>query len=730
MKILIRLSVLFLTLSFSGNIVAEDYKEYAQEIRNEVWAWDNPEFKNYTLPDEYKNESAVILAHREEISAVSKKRLRYNFMMGPSINRELYFTDIDRVMVKINDKVALEKYSEISFKEEDKIRGVMRSNTFRSVIGIRIIKPDGSIQDINVDDEAVAVTEGKKDKEEYRKLAVPGLQVGDIIDYFFCDRMELETKNVGIQRFPFYAEYPILSYSVHCEISKKLTVEYATMNGAPDFVRSTDDDNDFVLDVVKTNIPKTEASRWTSFYRDLPVIRMAILNNGSKLIYKPGSARKAGIYKRGDNLDTFAIVDDAWNNSLVPIPFNYPVINKIKKVIKEYQNQHPDITQEELADYIYDACHFYTWLEDIYSHNFHRILSTLLKDFKIPQEDMWVTYKYGARMSDIVTAYDLEHYIKVNNRYYFYPYSLYQTPYMLHPSYQGEDGYITSATTLIKNKIKNKEVTEKNIILPQTTSEENKALSVMKVTLSADDSSLLIIDRQEERSGSLKEDMQALLGSYEVWDKTMRKRLQVTKTLEEEMQENKRERKYIDEMKTRFEQRRKEQKDSVKVEIDRFHGIEPKDVSTYELSALGITPDAPNMLYSATYSLDGLVKKAGKNLILDAGKLIGAQWIPDASDRARTINVYLPTPRMYAQEIEIQIPENYKVQGLEKLNTGIENEYASFRATATLEGSVLKIHAEKNYRSAFIPVAEWKKLIAMLEKANEFYSQSVVLSPL
>ncbi|MDR2056719.1 MAG: DUF3857 domain-containing protein [Dysgonamonadaceae bacterium] len=736
-KRLIYSLLLFFAAGVSGNMAADDYADYAREIRNEIWAWDKPEFKNYALPDEYQKESAVILAHHQEIKALSKNKLRVNLSLNFSMNRELYYTNIDRQTVKINDQVALEKYSEIAFKEEAKTQGAMRSNEYRLVVGIRIIKPDGSIKEVDVDDEAVAVTEGKKDKKAYQKLAVPGLQVGDVLDYFFCNRLELETQNVGIQYFPFYDQYPVLTYSVHCEISRKLTVEYASMNGAPDFVRSTNEDKDIVLDVARKNLPKIESARWTSFFRDLPALRINILNNASKNIYKPQSARKDGIYKRGDNLEKQHLLDDAINfvrqaDQPVKLKLRTQILMKVKKLTKNYQKQHPDISQEALADYIYDAINFHIRsLSSSYPVYFPVLYKELLKDFKIPGESILAVNKYGPRMSDMITDDDLAYGFGVNSqRYYFYPYSLYQTSFDIPYAYQGEEAYIYAATTLKGSKLKYIDVTDHDIRLPQTRSEDNKSASVMKVTFAPDDPSTLNIDRRTEYSGQLKLDVQRLLGSYEEWDKEMRKRLQIEKTMEEEMQDDRHDRKYVDDMKAVFEKRRNDQKDSVKVEIEHFHDLPPKEISTYELSALGITPDRPNAQYSVAYSLDGLVKKAGKNLILDAGKLIGSQWTPDANDRLRTMNAYIPTARMLIWEIEIQIPENYQVQGMEKLNKSEENACASFRSTASLEGNILKISAEKNYRTSFVPFTEWNKLIEVMDKTNEFYSQSVVLTPI
>jgi hypothetical protein len=724
------------TICFCGNIYSDDYAEYALEVREAVWAWDKPEFKNYAVPDEYKKESAVILAHHEDIKALSKNKLRFSMSLFFNLNRELYYTSIDRQMVKINDKVALEKYSEISYKEEAQVWGVVRSNKFNTVVGVRIIKPDGSIRDVNVDDEAVAVTEGKKDKEAYHKLAIPGLQVGDVIDYFFCHRMELETQNVGIQYFTFYDEYPILSYSVHCEISRKLTVEYAVLNGAPDLVQSTNEDKDIVLDVVQENIPKIETShRWTSPLRDLPIIRMNILNNASKTIGKLQTARKEGVYKSGDNLQQDHIIDDAINflNAILRTPYlTWGSFSDVKKVIKNYQKKYPDTTPEELADFIYDAVHFYTWNNHyIRPVEIYLIYTYFLSIYKIPFERVLAPNKYGARLNDILTKDDLTYCAKINDRRYgFYPNILFQTPDRMHPGCEGEDAWIYTAIVKEKNKMKGKTVTEHNVKLPQTQAEDNKNLSRINVTFSPDEPSILLIDRKEEYSGHLKYDMHALLGSYEAWDAAMRKRLLLEKSREEEMRANRNDRKYVDEMLSAFEKRRDSQKDSVKVEIHRFHDLDPREVSAFELPALGITPDEPKLKYSITYSLEGLVKKAGKNLVLDAGKLIGLQWAPDAGDRARTLNAYIPSARMYAWEIDVQISGNYKLQGLEKLNISLANEYASFRASATLDGQVLKIRAEKAYLRSFVPVSSWNQLLEVMDKANDFYVQSLVFSPI
>ncbi len=135
----------FFFFLFSICTFAEDRQTHAKTVREMVWAWDKPEFKNYELPSGYENESAVILARHQYIAATSKNRFRMNALLFGDVNRELYYTNIDRRMIKINDLPALTEFAELSFREEVKVSGYMRSNSLKTIVGARVIKPDGSI---------------------------------------------------------------------------------------------------------------------------------------------------------------------------------------------------------------------------------------------------------------------------------------------------------------------------------------------------------------------------------------------------------------------------------------------------------------------------------------------------------------------------------------------------------------------------------------------------------
>ena len=223
------------------------YKEEAEAIRKEVWAWSKPEFNVRNIPTEYANASKVIIARHQEVNSESKQR--YNLMTG--LNRELMLLEIGREAIKLNDKVAVTEYSELSFTQIKKPYAFYLASTTKMYIGVRVFKPDGSMKEMNYDD--IVLTQNTKDKKE-AKLAIPDLQVGDIIDYFIAkqqNRSQLSATELAGYTFTLFDEAPIMHYSIHFEIGKKYSVEYRCYNGAPDFKRTTGENDDRVLDIVQ-----------------------------------------------------------------------------------------------------------------------------------------------------------------------------------------------------------------------------------------------------------------------------------------------------------------------------------------------------------------------------------------------------------------------------------------------------------------------------------------------
>lgn len=726
----IQLFVFFISAIYL-KVSAEDYKSHAKEIRDIVWNWNIDSFKEYTTPPEYANESAIIIAHHQQLEAASKNKFRMNALLMGDVNRELYFTNINRFMVKLNDKKALDEYAELSFKEEVKTMGYMRSNKVKTVVGVRIIKPNGTIHEIDVDQDAVAITEGKKDNEAYKKLAIQGLEVGDIIDYFFSEERELETENIPPQTFLFFAKYPTLSHTIECVFGKKLTVEYRSINGAPDFKKSIDENQNTVLKTEQKNL-KIESdldnTRWVSLYRSLPMIRMMILNNSSKLIGKTASARGNGVYK---NVGYDNILKDkqcelaGWSKQMYSLG---GVNKKVKLAVENYKQKMPGASTEGLASYIYDALRFYWPNNTNYfpDTKFCIALEKLLKENNIECKICFVTNRFLARQYEIVQSDDLSVFVSANsNKQLFFYSDRYMRAGEIPFPYEGE--YASAMSVKKYNLEQGLEGTPSAFQIPTTSFDENKSTVTTNVVFSESDPLELQIKRKISDSGNMKDDYLSSLALFEDWDKEMRKNLLIEKDFWQENENDKDFRKYEEKYKSYFEEKRQKQKEFVQSEFKEYHSTNSGELINYSVPSLGITKQDSLLRFETEYKIDGLVKRAGNNLILDAGRLIGTQWTPTEKDRNRDFDAYVYYPMSIEQEISVAIPSEYTVEGTENLNKSIDNEFGKFNSSAYIEGNTLKIKTLKIYKRNFVSKNNWKFLLEMLDTTNKFYAETIML---
>lgn len=711
----------FLLTVFFTQVFADDYATRAKTVRDSVWSWKMPMFENRTVPTEYSNESAVVIAHYEEINASGKSKLRFMSVIG--VNKELYYTSITRKMVKINDKSALDEFSEFSFKETTTRYGHNSMNTLNSYLGARIIKPDGTIKEVNVN-EAVEVNQDKNGKDNYKKLAIPDLQVGDILDYFIQEDYKLDNTNVPQSLFVFAGRYPILNYKVHCEINKNLVVEYKSINGAPQFSQTVNDEITY-LDVEKTNIPKIEMIYWTAPFRQYPIIRMNVLNNAQNAIYKPSSARTKGIYA---NLDANYILTDAYNSmGDFSKYYSLSASSKTKKHIKNFKSKYPNATKEELADYIYNVTKI-DWMSNLSSTHQYFFMLKLYDVFtknKIPCTIGFVTHNNGARLNELMDIDDLIPIVSTGNgRFYTYPNLL---------SYAGKGKYDIEGETAVTQSffstrnilVKVQDISlAKREIIPQTDFQQNKSKYEFEVGFEDVNSPDLTMKLTQEHSGFMKQSSQAtILNFYDV-DSELRKQMEINTDFITDYSGSQKDK---NEITTMIEDFKKGQKDSVKSDLYDFHRIKIKDVQNYSILNYGISKKDSAFKYEAVYTVEGLMKRAGNNFVFSLGKLIGDQLKIDDEDRNRTIDVYMSYARSLEYEININIPEGYKIESADNFKVNIANEYASFTSEPTFEGNKLILRVKKSYIKSFIPISDWEKILSIVDAANVLFGQSVII---
>jgi len=177
-------------------------------------------FSATEVPEEWQGESAVILCTSSNFIYTKEKAKRINV-------REMV-----RRRIKLQDKAAVEEFSEFYYV-----------NVRNSSIGFNIIKPDGqkipisSSEAIEVETEIPEMFRTYNRTIKYKKLAIPGLEVGDIIDYAYV--YDAEKTPLGPDVFDavimtLSRSYPTVKQIVDFKVNNDFYLNFNSYNDAPE----------------------------------------------------------------------------------------------------------------------------------------------------------------------------------------------------------------------------------------------------------------------------------------------------------------------------------------------------------------------------------------------------------------------------------------------------------------------------------------------------------------
>lgn len=702
------LLVQLLTLSVNADEKA-DYLKLAQKVRQEVWSSTPADFQKRTVPDRYKNASAVILSYYRELSTDYYRKATADLVLNLRLTRQIDCTDMERMLIQINDKKALKDYSEFTFKTKSRKWTWGYHHKTQTVLGIRVIKKNGNVQDVSLDD-YVDVKEGKNDKDLSQKIAVPGLEVGDCIDVFSLDQIDTQEQQLDPFYFVLRQDEPVLYTKVHCVLDQSLATVYRTMNGAPDFTQTTDKDKNAVLDMVMDKPMDAESSIWYNPLEQSPFIEMYITPTKSKVAVVENAMRQKGV--RG-NPDVTPILQDDWKllksnvskggYSPAGLPSTY------KSVFKSAKKE--GMSAEEKADRIY-SFEYVSWGS---SQRVFNKVANYLRKLGVELE-MGITTPFGALPVDKLINYNSTSWffrLKGTDVYYFpgtYPKVASEIPYI----YQGRKAYMQDS--------------EEQITIPVSQAEDNKSVTDMVVKL---DGTKLDISRKVTYSGEQKMYGQSLVSP----DNTLFGSSQLEAYWRYLKYDDKDPyscytKKESAELKGAFNEFRKNAIDPFKAEISSYHDGDPVQVGGYGVDCVGIRRDSSNFVYHVDYVMDGMVKRAGNNYLLSVGKLIGSSLKLEGKDRERIDDVWRKMAFVDEWNIEIPLPQGYKVsaEALKKIETSVANECGEFTVKATAGNESVKVYVRKCFAHRVEPVSNWSKLLALVDACSAFADKQMVIA--
>lgn len=702
------LLVQLFTLSVNADEKA-DYLKLAQKVRQEVWSSTPADFQKRTVPDRYKNASAVILSYYRELSTDYYRKATADLVLNLRLTRQIDCTDMERMLIQINDKKALKDYSEFTFKTKSRKWTWGYHHKTQTVLGIRVIKKNGNVQEVSLDD-YVDVKEGKNDKDLSQKIAVPGLEVGDCIDVFSLDQIDTQEQQLDPFYFVLRQDEPVLYTKVHCVLDQSLATVYRTMNGAPDFTQTTDKDKNAVLDMVMDKPVDAESSIWYNSLEQSPFIEMYITPTKAKVAVVEKAMRQKGV--RG-NPDVTPILQDDWKllksyvskggYSPAGLPSTY------KSVFKSAKKE--GMSAEEKADRIYS----FEYVSGGASQRVFNTVANYLRKLGVEIE-MGITTPFGALPVDKLINYNSTSWffrLKGTDVYYFpgtYPKVASEIPYI----YQGRKAYMQDS--------------EEQITIPVSQAEDNKSVNDMVVKL---DGAKLDISRKVTYSGEQKMYGQSLVSP----DNTLFGSSQLEAYWRYLKYDDKDPyscytKKESAELKGAFNEYQKNAIDPFKAEISSYHDADPVQVGGYGVDCVGIRRDSSNFVYHVDYVMDGMVKRAGNNYLLSVGKLIGSSLKLEGKDRERIDDVWRKMAFVDEWNIEIPLPQGYKVsaEALKKIETSVANECGEFTVKATAGNESVKVYVRKCFAHRVEPVSNWSKLLALVDACSAFTDKQMVIA--
>ncbi|MGN6292509.1 MAG: DUF3857 domain-containing protein [Chitinophagaceae bacterium] len=722
----------------------EEYRKQSEEIRKKVWSWDKPEFKNREIPSRYANASTIVIARHTELTADSKSRLGYDGFLGLSSNKIMSVSEIAREMIKVNDKSGVEDYSELSFTRFESKSGFYRKDNSTTFVGVRIIKPDGKIREINADD--IVLTKDSKSQKQ-AKVAIPDLQAGDIVDYFIATNLRLTNDfNDKSYLVALFDDAPVMHHSFHGQLGKKFAIDYRSYNGAPDLNVTKNSDDDIIIDVVKKDIPAFETTLWISPALQLPFVRMYIsLGNraaGRKFTgySKPGEVNKnkesdevVDLKANGMAMEFFNAYNNAPNRA-----FFTDIVKRAKEYAKNIGISFKDLSDDEKAAFLYYSARFYKLLSfdvndmqkyinigDYSYRGLSLFLYCILHEADVDALVLLSNQRTGYRMNEVMDTDDLEMstFLKGSNKFMSI-FSIYDVPFVVPESIEGlfntkTVSLRTKGMLLTQGAISKLASVLPGIKVPVSESERNAHIEQLVIAVKPGETTLGV-KRRSIIKGHYKSPLQRKLILYEDLYEAERKALGQEKSLIEILEDNKRLRKMVEDVKNAFAEARKNQETSFNDDIKDWYEQDIVNLKDWKIDNMGIRHTAPDFIYSSSFDMDGLVKKAGNNIILEIGKVQGTPMVIKPEQRKRDMDVYMPFPRSIEYHLKVEVPEGYTVEGVEGLNKSVKNETGHFTAEAHLVGQTIEIKVSKHYYHGFEPTANWNKLVEFIDASNDW----------
>ncbi len=715
--------LLFVNLAVSGQeIIDEDFIEILSQNARELLNEPDPDFTANSIPDKWSDESMVAIGYKKHI-LFDKKR---SGLLGGKEN--LVLLEKKRMKLKLIDKRAVDNFSELYFRYSSKFDG----------FGAVIYKADGTKKEIPLI-KAVSIEDNDNvpeffksffdqnvsNRNEYYKVPVADLLPGDILEF-----VSQTSSTLNVKKTPYYqfdAQYelcqkgmPVMLHKIIIETDNNSFITARSINGAPDFQQSVNGDFN-VYTWVDKNRERLKDVNFVNEYMVLPLVKFQITYTDGREI-KALFAGTKGQMK--SNFDVAEIGRKAFANySGVGNSWVYGANTTVDGVSNMlWGKMKANGGKEALEDEYIKMAYYYIRHTQVFNSYYYSdkqfcyLLGQLLGARKIPSEIIVTTPNNLTTPADLLFESELSWCLRVKDKYIFKS-TEHSNLYDIDEGMSNNDGY--------KLPVNNKEQTEAVKII-DTRVGNNKSLFQVNVSV---DSSLkwLNVERTSAFSGIQKEKNSYTALRYTTYmfsdsrtfngpddfenvpDKYMTQIYQQKKAITDEFKERKPE--------------------YMKDQAERDFGASVK-YKEFQMVNEGRSFKKPELMYKETFMVADKIRKAGKKLLINLTGLMGSQLQIRKEEReARNFDIDVRHPRKLKWQINFTVPAGYTVEGVEGLNTKVDNETGAFISEAAIKDNLLTVTIEKIYKQKNIKKEKWPLMLEFVDAAYNFMHKLILLKP-
>ncbi|MDE7472765.1 MAG: DUF3857 domain-containing protein [Muribaculaceae bacterium] len=696
--------------------------KFITETAKIVWNSANEHFNpKADLTDSIFDGNSVVCIASERVYN-TKRGEAPPFGVYKGVNREyLGETTIDTYyhkMVKLNDAKAVEDFSEISFgaKKTDKLKiGIVMFES-QQAAGARIYKPDGSMIEVDMS-AALPKTGGKKDKAYEFKLAIPGLEPGDVLDIFKYTRLYWLGDQEIHNSFDVFEDYPTAYYKFTGIFDKILTNEVSTFNGLTSdiFTKSYGSERDTIsLEIF--NLEGFETPKFSNKRRQIPYFNIKTADNYSRVFGHAKSSRRPGLYF---DLTTPVLMAEVAEH-LAGRTIDAADTGKAWGLVKNYRKANPEASWENIADAAWLATQ-YTALESKEMYGQWELVS-LFKDvidkakLPVPAKLAVTSSRYDVPVRFISSYRDATPLVIIGDRTYLHDQNLVYRPGELPGIYQGELAITFEGT---REKIF-ESLNLKLDTLPDSRTRNNTEIINILASINPDNEDQLNFKYTSTTTGARKSPGSAFLNSSDIIELT-----------EDYLgiKENKRSKRKFDFMAI-DDNRRKALEAMAQIDLDLEENL---TVDSASITSPGFLPDNDTFEYYITGSIDGLITNAGNDILINIGNLVGAtNYTKIDRTKPRELDIYTSNPYNLRYRLTIDVPDGYTVDpaSLEQLQVNKATRCGSYFVQATYNKDNKTLTIETNHRNnrRIYPASMWNEFLDLRDAAIDFSNASVVLT--